>query len=72
MIIFLFIWLLFSPCNLHLDYGIKCKEITPEEYIVPEKEVYAISVNNLDSFEWTRYIKPTARAGYSIFIYDLR
>jgi hypothetical protein len=53
-------------------YGINFIKITKEELIKPEKKAYAISVQYLDSVHWAKDLKPTAKAGYSIFIYDLR
>ncbi len=53
-------------------YGIKQLQIDKEEYEQPKKNVYAISVSNIDGFRWTRELKPMAKIGYSIFIYDFR
>lgn len=53
-------------------YGINFKKITAEEIEKPRKAIYAISAQSLDSVNWSRLYKPTTKAGYSIFIYDLR
>jgi hypothetical protein len=55
-----------------LVYGINFKKIISSDLIKPENKVYAISVQYLDSIKWAKNIKPTAKAGYSIFIYDFR
>ncbi len=54
------------------QYAIKHKGIFGKEKQAPEYDIYAVSVNSLDSIEWTKQYKPIAKAGYSIFIYDLR
>jgi hypothetical protein len=53
-------------------YGINFRKITKEELIKPGKKAYAISVQYLDAVNWAKDLKPIAKAGYSIFIYDLR
>jgi len=53
-------------------YGINFKKITNEELEKHENKVYAISVQYLDSVNWAINLKPTTKAGYSIFIYDFR
>lgn len=53
-------------------YGINYKPISPEELKTPGKKVYAISAQYLEAVEWTKTTLPTAKAGYSIFIYDFR
>ncbi|MEI8349160.1 MAG: phospholipid carrier-dependent glycosyltransferase [Candidatus Omnitrophota bacterium] len=53
-------------------YGINFKKINNKEVIKPENKVYAISVQYLDSINWAINLKPTTKAGYSIFIYDFR
>ncbi|MBF0215782.1 MAG: glycosyltransferase family 39 protein [Candidatus Omnitrophica bacterium] len=53
-------------------YGIKALKMGAGEFIAPGKYVYAISVNYYDQPGWVRSYHPTAMAGYSIFIYDLR
>jgi hypothetical protein len=53
-------------------YGIKFEPLKEEEIIKPADSVYAISVNCIYGINWIEKIKPTAKAGYSIFIYDLR
>ena len=62
----------YSGSSDPLYHGIKHKNAVPEELVIPDKRVYAISVNDLDTFEWTRDQAPSARAGYSIHIYDFR
>jgi len=53
-------------------YGIKFLNFSAEDRIFPKNKVYAISVNYLENTQWTKTLKPTSKAGYSIFIYDLR
>ncbi|MDP8297930.1 MAG: phospholipid carrier-dependent glycosyltransferase [Candidatus Orphnella occulta] len=53
-------------------YGIDFKEFETEDFQNPQEEVYAISVNSVTSIDWARNRRPTAKAGKSIFIYDLR
>jgi hypothetical protein len=53
-------------------YGIKYNNIPAGEEISTADGVYAVSVNYLESFKPAQEIQPTAKAGYSIFIYDLR
>jgi len=52
-------------------YGINYKKITKAEMEVPKKAIYAISAQFIDSINWAKAYKPTAKAGCSIFIYDL-
>jgi hypothetical protein len=53
-------------------YGINFRKITAKEIEKPEKRIYAISAQSLDSVNWYRLYRPTAKAANSIFIYDLR
>ena len=53
-------------------YGIGYQEISEEEQVIPDKAVYAISVNHLDNYQWVVGLEPDAYAGYSIYIYDFR
>ena len=53
-------------------YGIQWLPLSEAEKFQPQKKVYAISVNLIDGPGWAKNIKPTAKAGKSIFIYDLR
>lgn len=53
-------------------YGINFTKFTDDEFNKPGNRIYAISVEYLDSVNWTKDTKPTANAGHSIFIYDLR
>jgi choline-glycine betaine transporter len=54
------------------EYGLKAVNISPEEKKEPGKKVYAVSVRYLGAVRWTDEYEPTAKAGYSIFIYDMR
>lgn len=53
-------------------YGIIYKNIPEGMRDEPGNGVYAISVNNIDSLRWAKEMPPTAKAGRSIYIYDLR
>lgn len=53
-------------------YGIKYREFSEQELIKPAKTVYAISAQYIDSVKWAKNLNPSSKAGYSIFIYDLR
>ena len=53
-------------------YGINYRKLMKHEYTKPGDNVYAISVQYLDSVNWAKEHPITAKAGYSIFIYDLR
>jgi 4-amino-4-deoxy-L-arabinose transferase-like glycosyltransferase len=53
-------------------YGIKSKPVTEAELAAPGKKVYAISAQYLDAVKWAKGLKPSARAGASIFVYDMR
>ena len=53
-------------------YGINSIPFKEIEYAEPEDKVYAVSVQHLDSVKWTENYTPIAKAGYSIFVYDLR
>ncbi len=53
-------------------YGIKWLPLPEEEKASPQRKVYAISANLIDGTAWAEKIKPTTKAGKSIFIYDLR
>lgn len=53
-------------------YGIKSQPVTEAELAVPGKKVYAISAQYLDAVKWAKGLKPSARAGDSIFVYDMR
>ena len=54
------------------EYGINNIPFKEIEYVEPEDKVYAVSVQHLDSVKWTENYTPIAKAGYSIFVYDLR
>ncbi len=51
-------------------YGVRYRKFMPYEFESPGNGVYAISAQYLEHAKWTKDHKPTARAGYSIFIYD--
>ncbi len=51
-------------------YGIHYRKLNSIELDKPENDVYAISVQYLEHVNWSKDYKPTAYAGYSIFIYD--
>jgi len=53
-------------------YGILHEEIFEEEKNLPVEDVYAVSVNNIEEYKWTKGKKPDAVIGYSIYIYDFR
>jgi 4-amino-4-deoxy-L-arabinose transferase-like glycosyltransferase len=53
-------------------YGVNAVDITPQERQYPRGKVYAVSVRYLGAVKWTEKYKPDAKAGYSIFIYDMR
>jgi len=54
------------------SYGISRRSFTEQEKKKPGKGVYALSVRCLGTVEWAKDHEPTARAGYSILIYDFR
>lgn len=53
-------------------HGITYTPVTETELETPDNKVYAISVQYLDAVKWTKDLKPTGRAGYSILVYDMR
>ena len=53
-------------------YGVRYRRLKPDEFERPDKDIYAISAQYLDHVKWAKDREPTAMAGYSIFIYDLR
>lgn len=53
-------------------YGLKYEGFEKSDFETPGNCIYAISVNYLESVRWAIDLKPTAKAGYTIFIYDLR
>lgn len=53
-------------------YGVNAKPVTETELETPGNKVYAISVQYLDAVKWAKDLKPEGRAGYSIFVYDMR
>jgi len=54
------------------SYAINYSLFTEEERKRPQPKVYAVSSQYLEHVLWAKHIKPTALAGFSIFIYDLR
>jgi len=53
-------------------YDLPSTQAQSVDFEVPSADWYAISVNYLDQFKWTRAVKPVARVGNAIFIYDMR
>jgi hypothetical protein len=53
-------------------FGIHARDFSEIEYQKPSATVYAISAQYVDSVQWAANLTPNAKAGYSIFIYDLR
>ena len=53
-------------------YGVRYKNLEEADMEKPRQAVYALSVNSIDSVKWKDKIEPDYKAGYSIFIYDLR
>ena len=53
-------------------FGIKAADFSEAEFKTPAAKVYAISAQYLDSVAWANKRAPAAKAGYSIFIFDLR
>ncbi|MCK9614377.1 MAG: glycosyltransferase family 39 protein [Candidatus Omnitrophica bacterium] len=53
-------------------YGINFEEFSYAERIKPLNKIYAISAQYLENVPWFSVHEPTAKAGYSIFIYDFR
>ena len=53
-------------------YRINFRQITDDEMEQPRNEIYAISAHVVDNIKWARQMEPTALAGYSILIYDMR
>ena len=65
-------------------YGIEWRPLSDEEVLQPQREAYAMSVNNLiglklraqetgrSEFDWLARYRPTATIGYSIYVYDFR
>ncbi|MCM8811207.1 MAG: hypothetical protein NC917_06135, partial [Candidatus Omnitrophica bacterium] len=72
--------IIYEPVFSHLLLSLN---IPPQYYYLnsqfPEKEYFAISVNCLQGlvyedyniFNWLKQIKPKAKIGYSIFVYDI-
>jgi len=61
-------------------YGINYQPVTTREMLKPTPGIYAISATNLQAvfypnknyFAWLRKLRPKAKIGYSIFIYEVR
>lgn len=59
----------FAPPEIYNINYLPIKDIEKE---IPEQEVYAISVHQIDEYKWAEEFKPRCKIGYSIFIYDFR
>ena len=59
----------FAPPEI---YNINYLPINDTEKEIPEQDVYAISVHQIDEYKWAEKYKPKCMIGYSIFIYDFR
>ncbi len=59
----------FAPPEIYNINYLPIKDIEKE---IPSKEVYAISVHQIDEYKWADKYKPRHIIGYSIFIYDFR
>jgi hypothetical protein len=64
--------LLYFGSALPESYGIRWTELSEDEKNTPYRKVYALSVRYLGAVRWASDVKPSARAGSSIFIYDFR
>ena len=53
-------------------YHIPSVEITERDRKKPSRDLYAISVFNLDQFEWAYEVEPVEKIGHVIWIYDFR
>lgn len=53
-------------------YGITHQRLEPDEYQKPRSLVYAISLRYLRATPWALVTKPSAKIGYTIFVYDFR
>ena len=51
-------------------YGVHYRNFTSEDFKIPQNKVYAISADVVETVDWAKDREPTAKAGYSIFIYD--
>jgi hypothetical protein len=54
-------------------YKIPHDNMTQAEMVIPEKKVYVVEITALASgkVKWARKLKPTARAGASLLVYDI-
>lgn len=52
-------------------YGITFDNVTGPELKNPSNGIYAISVQYLDTVEWTKKYNPAAKVAHSIFIYEI-
>jgi len=59
----------FAPPEIYNINYLPIKDIEKE---IPSKEVYAISVHQIDEYKWAKKYKPKCMIGYAIFIYDFR
>jgi hypothetical protein len=55
-----------------LEYHISYSAFQPDDYKRPGNKFYVVSVQYLENVKWAKNYEPTATAGRSIFIYDLR
>jgi hypothetical protein len=59
----------FAPPEI---YNINYLPINDKEKEMPEQDVYAISVHQIDRYKWAKEYKPKCMIGHAIFIYDFR
>ena len=59
----------FAPPEI---YNINYLPINDKEKEMPEQDVYAISVHQIDGYKWAKEYKPKCMIGHAIFIYDFR
>ena len=53
-------------------YGIDYRAPVEGEMMKPGNEIYAVSVQQLESFKWTATKRPDEKLGSAIFVYDFR
>ena len=59
----------FAPPEIYNINYLPIKDIEKE---IPEQEVYAISVHQIDEYKWAEEFKPRCKIGYTLFVYDFR
>ena len=59
----------FVPPEIYNINDLPIKDIEKE---IPEQEVYAISVHQIDEYKWAKQYKPKCMIGHTLFIYDFR